>query len=94
MSDYISKDALRLLKVAECEGHTIDYAIGWKACVDYLKALPSADVAPVERSRWIKTEDGAECENCGREAVYQIVDDHWEYEDFCPHCGARMDGKE
>ena len=57
-----------------------------------LDELPSADVAPVERSRWIKTADGAECENCGREAVYQIVDDHWEYENFCPHCGAKMDG--
>ena len=53
-----------------------------------------ADVAPIRHSRWIKTEDGAECENCGREAVYQIVDDHWEYEPFCPHCGAIMNVKE
>ena len=59
-----------------------------------IKALPAADVAPVRHSRWIKTEDGAECENCGREAVYQIVDDHWEYEPWCPHCGAKMDGVE
>ena len=58
----------------------------WKNLMD----LPSADVIPIERSRWIKTADGAECENCGREAVYQIVDDHWEYENFCPHCGARI----
>ena len=52
--------------------------------------LKSADVAPVIHSRWIKTADGAECEICGREAVYQIVDDHWEYEPWCPHCGAKM----
>jgi hypothetical protein len=52
-----------------------------------------ADVAPVVHSRWIKTADGAECEKCGREAVYQIVNDHWEYEPFCPHCGAKMDRK-
>lgn len=52
--------------------------------------VPSADVAPVERFRWIKTADGAECENCGREAVYQVVNDHWEYEPYCPHCGAKM----
>ena len=57
-----------------------------------LHDIPPADVAPVVHSRWIKTEDGAECENCGREAVYQIVDDHWEYEPWCPHCGAKMDG--
>lgn len=58
-----------------------------------LKVKP-ADVAPVRHGRWIKTEDGAECEICGREAVYQIVDDHWEYENFCPNCGAKMDGEE
>lgn len=59
-----------------------------------IKALPAADVAPVVHSRWIKTEDGAECENCGREAVYQIVGNHWEYEPWCPHCGAKMDAQE
>ena len=57
-----------------------------------INPLKPADVTPVRHSRWIKTEDGAECENCGREAVYQIVDDHWEYEPWCPHCGAKMDG--
>ena len=58
-----------------------------------LDELPSADVAPVVHSRWVKTEDGAKCEICGREAVYQVVDDHWEYEPWCPHCGAIMDNK-
>ena len=58
-----------------------------------LRELPSASVVPVRHGRWIKTEDGAECENCGREAVYQVVDDHWEYEPWCPHCGARMDAR-
>ena len=56
------------------------------------KRLLSADVAQIRHSRWIKTADGAECEKCGREAVYQIVDDHWEYEPWCPHCGSKMDG--
>ena len=58
-----------------------------------IRELTPADVVHVTHSRWIKTEDGAECEKCGREAVYQIVDDHWEYEPFCPHCGAIMDNK-
>lgn len=57
-----------------------------------METLLPADVAPVVHSRWIKTTDGAECEKCGREAVYQIIDDHWQYEPFCPHCGAIMDG--
>lgn len=62
--------------------------------VEYIESIEPADVTPVRHSRWIKTEDGAECEKCGREAVYQIVDDHWEYEPWCPHCGSIMDAEE
>ena len=28
---------LRLMKTEECAGHTIDYAMGWKACVEWIK---------------------------------------------------------
>ena len=48
----------------------------------------------IEHSRWIKDGDEAKCEKCGREAAYQIVDNHWAYENFCPHCGSRMNSKE
>ena len=27
----------RLMKVEECANHSIEYAMGWKACVDWLK---------------------------------------------------------
>lgn len=82
--EYIRReDAIRLAEQGQVQGFPWQFRM--------LVRLPSADVAPVERSRWIKTADGAECENCGREAVYQIVDDHWEYEPWCPHCGAKMD---
>ena len=81
--DYIRReDAIRLAEQGQVQGFPWQFQM--------LVGLPPADVAPVERSRWIKTADGAECENCGREAVYQIVDDHWEYEPWCPHCGAKM----
>lgn len=33
----IDADALRLMKVAECAGHTIEFAAGWEACVEYCK---------------------------------------------------------
>lgn len=82
-NEYISKQA-----ALECVTYDEEYT------TEQIKSLPAADVVPVVHSRWIKTADGAECENCGREAVYQIVDDHWEYEPRCPHCGAKMDGKE
>lgn len=42
----IDADALRLMKVEECEGHTIDYAAGWKACIEWIKTLPTIDAVP------------------------------------------------
>lgn len=60
---------------------------------DWVKTLPSADVVQVVHGHWVKTADGAECDNCGREAVYQIIDGRWQYEPWCPHCGAIMDNK-
>lgn len=71
----------------------VDMCGGYGGLAHFMSTIKPADVVPVRHSRWIKTEDGAECEKCGREAVYQIVDDHWEYEPFCPHCGAIMDNK-
>lgn len=62
---------------------------------------PAADVVEVKHGHWkllpaqpvtgtLNVE--AECSNCGREVVYQIVNNRYEFENFCPHCGAKMDG--
>lgn len=34
----------------------------------------------------------AVCSNCGREVVYQVIDYRWAFENYCPHCGAKMKG--
>ncbi len=97
MSEYINKqDAVDEIwtKADDFEqNYDILYAQGARAMAIVVEQMSPADVAQVTHSRWIKTEDGAECEKCGREAVYQIVDDHWQYEPFCPHCGAIMNAK-
>lgn len=33
------------------------------------------------------------CSNCGRGVVYQVIDNKYEYENFCPHCGFAMNQK-
>lgn len=92
MSDYIRKaDAIDEVNHA-LDRETILFSFVRKVAISALKKMSSADVAPVVHSRWIETADGAECEKCGREAVYQIVDGRWKYEPWCPHCGAKMDG--
>ena len=42
MSDLIDRCNLRLMRTEECAGHTIEYALGWKACIEWMKTLPSA----------------------------------------------------
>ena len=35
--ECVDINKLRLMTVEECAGHTIDYAMGWKACVEWIK---------------------------------------------------------
>ena len=66
--------------------------------------LPTIDAEPVRHGRWIERYSPGgvrlcECSVCGTSAISQI-DDTWGYvidyyeTDFCPNCGAKMDGGE
>ena len=71
-----------------------------------VEAIPAADVAPVAHGRWKAQMDsersgfqfltlpdqivGYICSNCGEEAI-EYVDDYF-LPDYCPNCGAKMDG--
>ena len=62
---------------------------------DYIASIPAADVAPVRHGRWEKKaayHDGifntVACSVC---KTYQPIG-CWDYYDYCPHCGAKMDG--
>lgn len=62
-----------------------------------VKEEPTADVQAIRHAYWQRQpgkDPEAVCSNCGREVVYQIIDNKWAFENFCPHCGAEMDGKE
>ena len=67
-----------------------------------LKRLPAVDAAPVVHGRWINYPeclgyDGAYCDenivcsNC--ESVWNIIDNDTDRFDYCPCCGAKMDGE-
>ena len=73
-----------------------------KYTVDYQRAmgLHSLGYRKVKRGEWIRQEKEigkvtteAVCSKCGRDVVYQVVDNKWEFENFCPHCGADMRGE-
>ena len=65
----------------------------YNGIMEYIDELPSADVRPVRRGRWIvhyddiwPTESTQECSEC-HEEVPLLIDCK-----FCPNCGADMRG--
>lgn len=82
----IDADALRLMKVEECAGHTIEYAAGWKACVDWIKTLPTVDAVPIRHGYWIDHDGQYECSECHNISCCKG--------NYCPDCGALMNGGE
>ena len=67
-----------------------------------LLKMPAADVAPVVHGRWISWEEADnftpsphrhECSVC-HDAAQVLVNNIELLSDYCPNCGARMDGGE
>lgn len=85
----IDANELRLMKVAECAGHTIEFAAGWKACVEYCKNdAPAIEAEPVKHGHWI--DNGicdsmlSACSICGYSCgAYSF--------NYCPNCGSKQD---
>lgn len=60
-----------------------------------IEKQPAADVAPVVHGRWRQTSKGVVyCSNCGTVCgIGAHIDEVTEGLNFCPNCGARMDGE-
>lgn len=82
MADFIRReDALKVL----CNNYAY-------AAMDVIKRLPAADVAEVVHGQW---ENGNPiCPVCGENKFKDLDADIWcDWQpDFCPNCGAKMDG--
>ena len=103
MAEYIEREALmrriKEIHCAECDSY---HGVRCRACwiddtLDYIDSEPAADVAPVRHGRWIleREPDGKPyCFHCS------VCDDDFHYigitvaYDYCPNCGAEMDGGE
>ena len=78
------------------EGSSEHYA--YSAALREIRNAPAADVAPVVHGKWVHSRydrsseqfDVVKCSRCGLEAyamAYHVRDGN-----YCPRCGARMDG--
>ena len=97
MTDFIERGTaiirLTALEVIEPNATTID-------AKRLLADMPAADVAPVVHGRWISWEkagnfvpspDRHECSVC-HDAAQVLVNGFELLSDYCPNCGAKMDG--
>lgn len=66
--------------------------VTWNDAVILIKNAPTFETQPVRRGEWEWSEYASkwECSNCWR--TVEEEDANTEYE-FCPYCGARMDGE-
>ena len=95
MPEYIEREAaLALVKpdAPEDEKAAVTIATAKKLVRDIVRRTPAADVVPVVHSYWEHKitsygEIVISCHNCK-----YPVSQFWELANYCPNCGAKMDG--
>ena len=92
MAEYIEREAL-LREIERRERLMVgDKTISVDALKRFILNRPAADAAPVVHGRW---EPGNPiCPVCGGDKFKNLDADIWcdWLPDFCPNCGAKMDG--
>ena len=97
--EYIERGAALRHLLNDCVAkYPCSFYVGLSAAADEIKQLPTADVVEVRHGRWKIYDDGFGCElmHCSicQEEFYDgdndTVDNLYNY---CPNCGAKMDGK-
>ena len=92
MAEYIEREQLPL----RAEFTPLDdYANGWNDCLNVISEIHAADVQPVVHGKWLPIIEaneygdvyqcGTYCSECGEKLQSEP--------NFCPNCGARMDGE-
>ena len=80
--EYIEREKLNDMLEDFCVNETF---------YDAMQTIPAADVVPVKHGHWINENFYTHCSACGKMAIYDKYGQEVE-SDYCPHCGAKMDG--
>lgn len=92
--EYIERDMyyqkINGLSKGGCGDYPL-YCLAINDCMNVLNEMPAADVAPVRHGCWINENFYTHCSACGKMAIYDKYGQEFE-SDYCPHCGAKMDG--
>lgn len=98
MAEYIEREALMKYPIRidhyDKEHGNLDFVLGIESVLEYAEALPAADVVEVKHGRWIwnKEYECVVCSNCEMSALKNYCG-NYAHSNFCPNCGARMDGE-
>ena len=100
MAEYINRELLKerfrkrliWLKKDIHNEYSIALYDGCKYDTNLIDEIPAADVAPIVHGRWEEASDGdgIVCPFCRTDFCTIIYDT--EYFNYCPNCGAKMDG--
>lgn len=99
ITDYTNGELPRYIKLDDAIATLHKYyplSFDRQDAEDDLKSIPPADVEEVRHGEWIDTHHGGihgdtiyRCSVCGNEREAYLDE-----ENYCPNCGAKMDGKE
>ena len=80
-------DYCYLAEKIECPGEPLVY---W--CD--IESAPTVDAVEVVHGRWVSVPHklARVCSVCNRDEPYKFADIDADVYDYCPHCGAKMDG--
>ena len=100
MTEYIEREAIseKIRKYYYKNPPNFSYGEGFDRGLDRAQReilnAPTADVAPVRHGRWIDKGEYAVCMECGGRSgtQYDGVEPIPLMTQFCPNCGAIMDG--
>ena len=88
--DVYRKEMVKYLELMARAGDSQnDIACGMKRALRLLDMQDVVDANHVVRGNWMKRGNEKKCSCCA--FIYYSNNDEW---NFCPNCGAKMDGKE
>ena len=96
MAEYIDRTALGIGYADPKAFINPAHADGWNTAIQIINEAPSADVAPVRHAKWVLIDEcvneGVYCSNCHKKIYRAEYANQKVKSNFCPNCGAKMDG--
>ena len=95
MAEYIEREAvITRFKQMRLGEHGLIEKMFADGVYTVIENVPAADVAIVRHGQWVSVANKRDriCSRCLHNEPYKNADDDAEVFEFCPNCGAKMDG--